>query len=229
MQEIKNKILWICPTRRRPEKLQRMIDSFYETTDGLADLLIAIDSDDNSYEQLIFHNNSDCIIWEINEPTGGKFLHLLNKMAMKYVDEYKFIGFMEDDVVFKTKNENAFIGALSGCKYGIAHGNDCINTPTLVSLPVMTNRLIKDLGFFAPLELNCLWADYFWKELCKNGVQEHYFAEVIIQHMHYSVTDKVRDETTVNLEQMAQSDFSAYNNYINGKFRDDIKKLFSTR
>lgn len=229
MSEIKDKILWICPTRGRPEKLQTMIDSFYDTTEGLSNLLIAIDSDDRSYDRLIVCNNSEQIIWEVNEPIGGKFLHLLNKMALKYVDQYKYIGFMEDDVIFRTDEyESKFIQKFQELgDLSIVHGNDGINTPRLISLPVLTSRLVKSLGFFAPPELNCLWADYFWRELVNTGlVREWYFPEIVIQHMHYSVANNnIPDHTAKIMEQVAIPDFHGYYNYIKSKFYEDIKRL----
>jgi len=228
LNNIKDKILWVCPTRGRPEKLQKMLDSFYDTTEGDSDLLIAIDSDDRSYDKMMFHDNNESILWEVNDPIGGKFLHLLNKMALKYVDDYKYIGFMEDDVILRTDGyEKVFIEKLKELgDFSLVHGNDGINTPRLVSLPVLTSKLVKTLGFFAPPELNCLWADYFWRELANTGlVREHYFPEIVIQHMHYSVIDNIPDQTAINMEQVAIPDFPGYHSYIKSKFHEDIKKL----
>lgn len=222
-----NKILWICPSRNRPEKLQTMIDSWKQQTEGLSDLLIAIDSDDRSNDSLIVQNEHPNLLWEVGDPIGHKFLQLLNKYALKYIDQYKYIGFMEDDCIFKTPYESRFIekfeelGPLS-----LVHGNDLVNCPTLVSLPVISSEVIKRLGFFAPPEINCLWADYFWRSMRDYGVREHYFPDIIIQHVHYSRVDNIRDETAINMELVAQSDYLGYQNYKNsGKLAKDMERL----
>jgi len=50
---MKERILWIVPSRNRPEKLERFLNSWLATTEGLADMLIALDDDDNSCDHLI--------------------------------------------------------------------------------------------------------------------------------------------------------------------------------
>lgn len=221
-----DKILWICPTRNRPEKLQRMLDSWKEQSEGLSDMLLAIDSDDRSYDSLILNNEHPNILWEVSDPIGGKFLHLLNKLAVKYADQYKYIGFMEDDCVFRTPYESKFIEKLEQLGINaVVHGNDQINTPTLISLPLFRHEVIQRWQFMAPYELNALWADHFWRKAAYNGINEHYFPDIIIQHLHYSVTDNLRDSTAVNLEYIAIQDFPAYHEYIKHQFYVDMEKL----
>jgi hypothetical protein len=40
---MKEKILWITPSRKRDKKLRRTIDSWRETTTGQSDFLVAIE------------------------------------------------------------------------------------------------------------------------------------------------------------------------------------------
>lgn len=229
LNNIKDKILWVCPTRGRPEKLQKMIDSWKEQSEGLSDLLIAIDDDDRSNDSLILQNDHPNILWEIGESPGRAFLKLFNRLSMKYANHYKYIGFMEDDCVFKTKYESQFIQKLKELgPLSLCHANDLINAPRLCSLPCFSSSLIRKIGFAAPPELNALWCDYWWAELKNYGAKEYYFPNIIIQHVHYSVVDNVKDITSVEMEIVAQQDFPAYRNYRNSqKFLDDMKRITS--
>jgi hypothetical protein len=74
---MKEKILWICPSRKRPDRLERLIKSWKATTTNQSNLLVVIDSDDSSYEDLIKQYPE--VMWEITEPVFGSFLHLINK------------------------------------------------------------------------------------------------------------------------------------------------------
>lgn len=220
------KILWICPTRNRPEKLQRLIDSWREQSEGLSVLLIAIDDDDRSNDSLILRNQDENIIWEIGPRINGAFLHLLNKLAVKYSDQYKYIGFMEDDCVFKTKYESRFIEKLNELgPLGFCHADDKINAPRIVSLPCLRNEIIKKLGWFSPPQIKCLWMDYYFRLAASHGLKEYYFPDIVIQHLHYSVEDNIRDETAQIMEAAAQPDYPNYHKYIEKEFFDDMKKL----
>ena len=131
---MKNKILWICPSRKRPERLERLILSWKHTTSNLSDLLVVIDSDDDSYIELIKKYSE--VKWEITDPVFGSFLHLINAKAIKYSNEYSYVGFMEDDIVFETVGyESKFIEKLKELgPTGIVHAKDGIDKRKFVSI-----------------------------------------------------------------------------------------------
>lgn len=225
---MKEKILWICPSRKRPERLERLIKSWKNTTTNLSDLLVVIDSDDISYKELITKYPE--IIWEITEPVFGSFLHLINSKAVKYSTEYQYIGFMEDDIVFETPGyESKFITKLKELgKTGIVHAKDGIDKRKFVSIPVVDSHIIRTLGWLAPPCLKSLWADNFWRQMA-NALGTYYkFEDIVIKHYHYSRDENTdKDETSVIVDKNYYLDKEAYHNYIDNDFKNDMEKLLN--
>ena len=222
---MKEKILWVCPSRKRPDRLERLIISWKAASEELSDLLVAIDTDDRSYDLLI--KKYPEIIWEINDPVHGSFLRLTNAMALKYVDHYKFIGFMEDDVVFETPGyESKFINKLTELgNTGIVHAMDGVDKSKFVSLPVVNSFIVKQLGWFAPPCLKSLWADNFWRDMANNLQTYFKFEDIMIRHHHYKYAGTKRDEISVIVDNNMKIDKVAYYEYIKTNFDLDMKKL----
>lgn len=223
---MKEKILWICPSRKRPVRLERLINSWKHTTTGLSELLVVIDSDDSSYEELIKQYPE--VLWEITEPVFGSFLHLINAKAVKYSTEYEYIGFMEDDIVFETQEyETKFISKLKELgPTGIVHAADGIDKKKFISIPVVNSHIIKTLGWFAPPCLKSLWADNFWREMANCLGTFYKFNDILIKHYHYSRDENTeKDETSVVVDNNYQSDKDAFYKYIETDFKTDMDKL----
>lgn len=225
---MKDKILWICPSRKRKEKLKRTLDSWKKCTTGLSDFLVAIDDDDDSYIELI--ESYDNVIWEINPPINGPFLHLLNNVAIKYSDKYSYLGFMEDDVVFKTPNyEKQFLSKLKELgNLGIVYANDNVKKSFargLIGLPVLNSFIVKKLGWFSPPVLKCLCGDDFWRDMAQHLGTGYRFDDIIIEHLHWKRDDKIKDETTLSVNSYLDNDKIAYQHYYETQFLIDMAKL----
>jgi hypothetical protein len=223
---MKEKILWICPSRKRPERLERLINSWKKATTNLSDLLIVIDSDDDSYNKLMEIYKEP--IWEITEPAVGSFLHLINSKALTYSTEYRYIGFMEDDIVFETPGyEIKFINKLKKLgKTGIVHAMDGVDKRKFVSIPVVNSHIIKTLGWFSPPCLKSLWADNFWREMANYLGTYYKFEDVMIRHYHYSrYNDIGKDQISNIVDANFNTDGDNYKKYMESSFLTDMKKL----
>jgi hypothetical protein len=219
------KIVWITPSRERPEKLERLINSWRDTTSGLSDLLVCYDSDDHSYDNMM--EKYEDVIWCVNEGETKSFLRILNNIALICSDQYQYLGFMEDDCIFETKDyEQKFIDKLKVLgPYGIVFANDLLNTPKLITLPVLNSNIVKDLGFYCPDELNCLFADNYWRELATSLNSEYYFEDIIIKHLHYTVENSECDSTSISVDHFMPIDAGIYHRYMSTKFQNDLSKL----
>jgi hypothetical protein len=223
---MKEKILWICPSRKRPDRLERLINSWKVTSNGQSDLLVIIDSDDQSYETLI--KKYPDVTWEITEPVFGSFLHLINAKALKYSTDYSYIGFMEDDIVFETAGyESKFISKLKELgQTGIVHAMDGVDKRRFISIPVVNSYIIKTLGWFAPPCLKSLWADNFWREMANYLGTYYKFEDVMIRHYHYSKDATVeKDQISNMVDSNYGIDAENYKIYMESSFLEDMKKL----
>lgn len=219
------KIIWITPSRKRPKKLENLINSWKNTTEGLSDLLVCYDSDDHSYDDMI--NRYEEVIWCVNEGEPRSFLRIFNEIVNQCLDDYQYIGFMEDDCIFETSGyEKKFIDKFKELgKYGIVYANDMLRTPELITLPVLNSNLVKDLGYFCPEELHCLFADNYWRELANYLKTDYYFEDIVIKHNHYTVDDNITDETSKSVDSFMNLDGSIFNSYMRDRFINEMNKL----
>lgn len=219
------KILWIVPSRNRPKKLERFLDSWTACTSGYSDMLIALDDDDSSCDHLMSKYKN--VIWEKSPPPEESFLEVLNNKATKYSSEYAYIGFNEDDAIFHTPNyEEQFIQKLKELgKNGIVYANDMINKRGRIYFPVMDSSIIKRLGYMVPTNLRCMYADDFWRDLGKALDSVYRFENIVIQHLHYTRDDGVVDNISEYVDASKSRDADAYKYYVDNRFAKDLEIL----
>lgn len=217
------KIAVLIPTKERLEDFIIFADSWVNTTEGKSDVIVGIDMGDETYEGI---KNKYPFIYEYIEPKP--FLDILNELAIKYSDEYDYIGFMEDDCNFNTKGwETSFINKIEEIgDNAIVWGNDLLNGGSIVGLPFMNSKIIKKLGYMCPPEIKYLWADHFWKRIGQAVGSLHYFPEIVIEHRHYSTGKREKDEVSEHVDEVGKQDFIGFNQkYMIKNFRRDVNKL----
>lgn len=213
-----SRMLIVVPSRGRPESMEPLVSSFYDTSGGDADLLICQDDDDTPYS-LPPH-----VLHEINPRLrlGGT----LNDAAVRWAPKYEFIGFMGDDHRPRTQNWDVhFCEVLEKHRHAVAYGNDLIQGENLATAVFMTAQTVTDLGYMVPPGMTHLFLDNFWMELGK-ATNLIYLHGVIIEHMHPSVgkafwTPQYKE---VNAPEMYHEDAQKLNEYLK-TFKKELEKL----
>jgi len=234
---MKNKICIIVPTRKRFLDFNFLASTWKRTTEGKSVVAVGVDEDDNTYDRLI-EKNPYSFIWERTKPSP--FLPTLNKLAIKYAKEYKYIGYISDDLAFNTSGwETLIINKLNELgKNGIIWVNDghCpVNLankiyPHNCGIPFMNSSIINRLGYMCPLKLHSAMADGYWGNLVmKMPNSSYFFKDIIIEHRHFSFNLRNKDETSYKIEGEASPDYKFFNSdqfYID--VEKDVKMLLST-
>ena len=222
-----DKILIILPTKNRLKDFEIFAESWVKTTEGKSDVLVAINFDDNTYDDI---KEKYPFIYEKVNP--GSVLEILNQMSVKYSKEYKYISFMEDDCNFVTEKwETSFINKLKDIgDYGIVWGDDLVNRDYIVGLPFLDSKIIDVLGYMSPPEIKYLWVDHFWKNLGADLGTLFYFPDIVVEHRHYSTGKRQKDEISVVVDSNGFSDMVGYKDvYIKTSYQSDLKKLKDAR
>jgi len=217
------KIAVLIPTKERLEDFIIFADSWMNTTEGKSDVIVGIDIGDETYEEI---KDKYPFIYEYIKPKP--FLDILNELALKYSDEYDYVGFMEDDCNFNTNGwETAFINKIEEIgDNAIVWGNDLLNGESLVGLPFMNSKIIKKLGYMCPPEIKYLWADHFWKKIGQAVNSLHYFPEIVIEHRHYLTGKREKDVVSEHVDEVGKQDFIGFNQiYMRTNFNRDVQKL----
>ena len=109
-----NKIAILLPTRNRLEDFKVFAESWKKTTEGLSVVIVRIDNDDKTYDE-IKHDYPE-FIYEIGESKPP--INLLNELAVKYSQIYAYVNYMEDDCNFNTSGWENSGSRLRNCRRG---------------------------------------------------------------------------------------------------------------
>jgi len=208
---MKREILIIVPSRSensfRYANVDRFISCWQNNTEGLSDLCIALDDDD--YQK---YHVREGVIYEINP--RARLIPLLNQIALKYKDDYKYIAFFGDDNVILTPWESTFIEYFKqNGGIGIAYGNDLYQRENLPTTVCMTTNIINKLGYMIYPSLTHMYADNFWKDLGEACGIIKYFDHIVFEHLHPVIGKSVQDTIYNQANAVFYEDKEKYFNY----------------
>jgi hypothetical protein len=225
---MQNKIAILLPVRnfgtKRYERLIRCLDSYYQMTEKLSDVFVLYDDDEEDIYKPILEKydwvKSICI------PSGITLVEKINIPAPDLAKEYRYIGFIGDDIVFKTRWESEFINFLSKQKYGLAYANDLLHTTgELATHPFLTSNLVTILGFFGCPAVGHHFLDDYWMQVFKKVGEKRFFPHIIMEHMHPAAQKEQEDELYVKIESKFDENREKFREYLSDLFIDDILKL----
>jgi len=178
-----NKLLIICPSRIRPDRIQEMLMSFDETKSEGTDLVIYLSHCDPRLEEYKVSLAGRNYIVGDRLPISGVY----NYCSSKYPD-YQYYGEVCDDHIYRTKGwDRILIDEIeSHGGWGMAWGWGQIHARE-VRLPqavVMSGNLVKALGFFSTPIITSAYNDRFAIDLCDALNCGFYRPDVIVEHKH---------------------------------------------
>lgn len=226
MDPAHDKILMIVPSRGRPENIRRLAEAWQQTSAGVADLLVAIDSDDPRGEQY-------AEVWREVRVTmitdeRRRLVGTLNHYATTCGSNYFVTGFLGDDHLPQTPAwDQRFLDELHRLHTGIVYGNDLFQGANLPTAVVMTSDIIATLGYMAPPGLQHLYVDDAWAELGRGIGRLSYLPDVVIEHLHPAARKAEMDAsyTETNSDAQYQADHAAFAAYRATDLEGDLKKL----
>lgn len=200
------KLLVLCPSRGRADKIHKMINSFEETIDKEhTDLHVLLDDNDSDIDK--YKNNvPSWVKLEIFEKKEiSSFSAVLNK-SLKQNNDYDFYCVTADDIIFLTKgwdkmfcNKGKFTTGIDdniAMKYNgkkFSQPNVIVNGfPTVCG---MDGDIIRALGWIALPTLNHGAIDFVWYWLAKRlGILKIEDSIHWVQHSPFYGNDR-EDET----------------------------------
>ena len=197
----------LVPTRKRPDKMQTLIDSIEETTHDLSkvELIFYIDEDDDDSLSAMTKTAE----LSIKHIIGPRIL--LSKTWNKCYEIARGDIIMHggDDIVFRTPKwdvevENAF--NQYDDKIVLVYGRDGFQDEKLATHGFVHRRWIETVGYFLPPFFSSDYNDTWLFELDTNIKRTHYLDSILIEHMHYVVGKSEYDETYKEREARGEED-----------------------
>jgi len=221
-------MLWIVPSRSRPQNIARLIKGWNQTR-CYADLLVVIDLDDPAQDE--YHEVlSGAQHWaSYSEILERKMLSWkLNHYAASLAKDYDFIGFMGDDHLPRTPIWDGLMGAqLRKMGTGIVYANDLFQGENLPTSVCMSTDIISAIGYMIPPTIEHLYCDNFWKTLGQATGTLVYREDIIIEHIHPHAKKAESDAQyeRVNSARQDEHDRNAFETYKRKQFAADIQKV----
>lgn len=207
----------------RRSRLPRCLDSYLEMTEGKSVVYLLHDADEchiydpiaKKYPQIINY----CI------PTGITLMEKINVHALDIAQNHKYVGFIGDDIVFKTPFESQIIEHLSSVKTGMAFGNDMNWGPKLATHPFISSNAILAVGFFGCPAVTHNFFDNYWQIIFRELGTIKYFSDIIMEHMHPDLGKAPKDSISIGILNRLDSDMALFTRYMQTSLDRDINKI----
>jgi len=186
--------LMIVPTYQRLGNVVRQLQALVDT-DTTIDVLYACDSDDPDLSVVVAACVAVSFVGYVVTPGRSGMLTKLNAAAVHNAGSYRYIGFMGDDHLPRTRHWDrdlcTAIDALG--EPGVAYPNDLLQGENMPTAVLLSAGIVTELGYMAPPVLAHMYCDNFWLDLGHGLGAATYLPDTIVEHMHFSVGKSVLD------------------------------------
>lgn len=225
---MQDRIAIILPVRDggvdRYKRIRNCLNSYRQVTQGLSDIHLLHDDDECHIYDPILKDYPEVKNYCVK--SGITLMEKLNVHAMDIANEYKYVGFIGDDIIFRTKWEKEFIQWLSTKKYALAFANDLLHTTgELATHPFITSNMIKGVGFYGLPAVTHHFFDNYWMKVSRKIGEIKFFNNIIMEHMHPINNKAPKDLMFYRIEDDLEKNHAKYLIYITTNFDSDIKKI----
>ena len=222
----------LTPTRKRPDRLMKMISSAIATAKRPLEIIVYVADDDPSYDNLFLegHLHSIVAIKMIRGPrfpAGGTFSDLWNGLIPHAAGDI----FMQcaDDVFFRTQGwDDAVEKAYEACpdKLLLVYADDLGPSGKIfATLPFVSRRWVEVVGYFTGPGFAADFSDAWPQDVAEMIGRKRFLAGVEIEHQHWMWGKAAKDATYAeNLERyLAQQSNKVYASRLDERKRDADK------
>lgn len=232
MQETKNDLAILIPSRGRPQNIEDLLFSCRETGFNFDKnkIYVIIDDDDemiNDYHQAAGRDASVIVY----KREGKGMAKPLNKAVKEYGAYSNNLMFMGDDHRPRTDFwDQRIIDALGELKTGLVYPNDMFQGKNLATCVAMTSSVAEAMGWaMVPPNMIHLYLDNFWMRLGNDIRALKYLEDVVVEHLHPIAGKAQWDEgyKEVNAQEVYSADEKAFSAYIQSEEYQKLVKVLS--
>ena len=221
-------LLSICPSRLRPQILQRMLTSYQLHKSSGSDIVVYISDDDpklNEYKEVL--QTTTYIIGK------RKFIvEICNEIVMKNINQYKYFQIINDDHVIKTPQFDLKLIKVieDNGGWGIACPNDEF-TPWEIyphpSAEIISGNIIQTLGYYIYPKIQHVGIDNFIGKIGTRINRLFHVMDVVIEHRHWFAGKAFLDANYKFVYSNEQFNFgmAMVREYVDTQLDADIAKL----
>lgn len=179
----------LCPTRKRPYNIKRLYDSLKGTSDHPFEIVLYVDNDDDSYDDLT-------VPVVINKGERIVLSDMWNKCAEKA--QYDILMYGADDILFRTLHWDTRVKEQFDKlddKIAFVFGRDGSPHDTHYGTHGFVHRnWIKALGYICPPIFSGDYSDTWINDIARK-VNRAIYIDILTEHMHPDLGKTQVDET----------------------------------
>ena len=202
----------LCPTRGRPERCARMIESAFDTAGADIEVRLYVDDDDPRKADYLLYDGKGSPTglfergWVVLGPSlgVGKAWNILAKDAR---GDALMMG--NDDFIYETQDWAKALQAPSLPSDGVfcAHFNDGGPQNGRCRVPIVGRAWYEALGYFTSEEFNFFYHDTWIEDLANRIGRRYYDGDIMVRHEHATRGGEVDDTHNRNRDNgQAQKD-----------------------
>lgn len=215
------KLLVICPSRSRPEKLAYMLESFDKTKSEGTEIVIYVSEDDPRLDDY------RPILKDRHHQIGPRktIVEVDNYFSCEVYPNIPFYGEINDDHVYCTHQwDKKLMDVINlyGAGWGLACGNDTVHKNWYgVKHPsgaIISGNIIRTLGCFILPGLRHLGCDGYLRDITEPFERLFFVPDVLIEHRHF-VNKKADFATDPNYKHIYTSEEEDHMNKTLNRWR----------
>lgn len=185
----------LCPTRGRPESVERMIESAWETADTDIEIILHADRDDPQLDQ------TAALLVEF---PGVRLLVDDRMLLSEYWNRCAAVAHHDvlmqcgDDIVFRTPGWDAVVLAAFERvpdRIALVYGDDGFQHEAMATHGFLHRRWMETVGYFVPPYFASDFNDLWLTEVARALGRLVYLPHVLTEHMHPVAGKGVWDRT----------------------------------
>jgi hypothetical protein len=223
--ELKEKISILCPTRGRPENVDRLLNSLKETSDVIPEIVLYVDDDDAQMLEWLGHDDWAPTVKSITGPRIT-LSDMWNKCAEVATGD--ILMNCGDDVVFRTKGWDSMVKQAFASypdRILFAHGDDAHFGSQFGTHGFVHRKWINAVGYFVPPYFSSDYGDVWLNEIA-NSLGRRVYLPFVTEHMHFLWGKGPKDQTHLDrLERHKQDKVDELYQALQPEREKDVEKL----
>ncbi len=216
----------LCPTRKRPQNITRLVDNIVATVSNVQNIefLVYIDDDDEESIPALQYAAEKLNVNAVqgNKLIGSQMYNELGKLAQGDI-----IMFAADDIIFKTPNWDVIVQKEFDDiedKILFVYGEDGFQKGRIGTHGFVHRHWVDILGYVLPPKLASSYTDEWVTDVAVKAGRRRYIPELLVEHLHPATGKAPNDETYVKRIEIA-GDLAAYFQSLEPDRVTDANKL----
>jgi hypothetical protein len=200
----------IIPSTGRAEQCARLVERIHKTAHDPVSVVVSVEQRDvRAYADILvsdqFTGPFRGLVHErpVDDFPGSNHVAAMNRaqrwllgfpMAPTGLDPVMIVKMDDDHWPVTSGWDVQYLNALDALGgTGVVYGNDLFQGERLPTVPGISTNIVRDLGWYAPPQLQHWHCDDFWLQLGKRSGRLRYLPETIIEHRHPQAGKARRD------------------------------------